>query len=94
MGVFFWVEIWPNFDLKNLPFGKRTMDTIFAKFQKSFFPKSKHHGTKPMYPFSWGAFQRHQEHNLKHHPGSVDLIPAKQNKLPSFIDRSAWRVIF
>jgi len=35
------------------------------------------------------AFQRHQEHDLKH-PGSVDLITTKQkktNKLPSFIDR-------
>jgi hypothetical protein len=30
--------------------------------------------------------QIHQEHNLKH-PGSVDLIITKQNKLPSFIDR-------
>jgi hypothetical protein len=32
------------------------------------------------------AFQRCQEHNLKH-PSSVDLITTKQNKLPSFIDR-------
>ncbi len=31
------------------------------------------------------AFQRHQEHDLKH-PSSVDLITTKQNKLPSFID--------
>jgi hypothetical protein len=35
------------------------------------------------------AFQRQQEHGLKHHPGLVDLITTKhkQNKLPSFIDR-------
>ncbi len=48
--------------------------------------KSKHHGTKPMHPSSSRAFQRHQEHYLKH-PGSVDFITTKQNKLPSFIDR-------
>jgi hypothetical protein len=29
---------------------------------------------------------RHKERNLKH-PGSVDLITTRQNKLPSFIDR-------
>jgi hypothetical protein len=33
------------------------------------------------------AFQRHQEHNLKHPLSLVDLITTKQNKLPSFIDR-------
>ncbi len=48
--------------------------------------KSKHHGTEPMHPSSLRAFQRHQEHNLKH-PGLVDFITTKQNKLPSFIDR-------
>ncbi len=32
------------------------------------------------------VFQKHQEHDLKH-PGSVDLISTKQNKLLSFIDR-------
>jgi hypothetical protein len=31
------------------------------------------------------AFQRHQEHDVKH-PGSVDFIITKQSKLPSFID--------
>jgi len=46
---------------------------------------------RPMHPFSLRAFQRYQEHDLKH-PGLVDLIPTKQNKtnqnkLPSFIDR-------
>ncbi len=57
--------------------------------QELLHSKSKHHGTKPMlHPSSSSsrAFQRHQEHNLKH-PPSVDLIPSKQNKLPSFIDR-------
>jgi hypothetical protein len=44
-----------------------------------------------MQPSSLRAFQRHQEHDLKH-PGSVDLIitiqnNTKQNKLPSFIDK-------
>jgi hypothetical protein len=34
-----------------------------------------------MHPSSSTAFQRHQEHDLKH-PRST-----KQNKLPSFIDR-------
>jgi hypothetical protein len=28
----------------------------------------------------------HQEHDLKH-PGTVDLITTKENKLPPFIDR-------
>jgi hypothetical protein len=39
-----------------------------------------------MHPFSSRAFQRHQEHDVKH-PGSVDFTITKQNKLPSFIDR-------
>jgi hypothetical protein len=39
-----------------------------------------------MHPSSSRAFQRHQEHDLKH-PGLVDLIITKQNKLPSFMDR-------
>ncbi len=39
--------------------------------------KSKRHGTKPMHPTLSRAFQRHQEHNLKH-PGLVNLIVAKQ----------------
>jgi hypothetical protein len=46
----------------------------------------KCHGSKPMHPSSLRAFQRHQEHNLKH-PGSGGLITTKQNKLPCFIDR-------
>jgi hypothetical protein len=40
---------------------------------------------KPMHPSLSRAFQRLQEHNLKH-PGAVDLITTKQNKtnyLPS-----------
>jgi hypothetical protein len=40
---------------------------------------SKHHGTKPMHPSSSRAFQRHQEHDLKH-PHLVDLITTIQNK--------------
>jgi hypothetical protein len=39
-----------------------------------------------MHPSVSRAFQRHQEHDLKH-PSLVDLIITKQNKLPSFIDR-------
>jgi hypothetical protein len=39
-----------------------------------------------MHPSLLREFQRHQEHDLKH-PSSVDIITAKQNKLPSFIDR-------
>jgi hypothetical protein len=50
---------------------------------------SKHHETKLMHPSSLRAFQRDQEHYLKH-AGLVDLISTnktKQNKLPCFIDR-------
>ncbi len=54
---------------------------------------SKHHGTKPMHPTSSRAFQRHQEHDLKH-PLLVDLITTKQNKTKqnktnqtTFVDR-------
>ncbi len=54
--------------------------------QELLHGKSKHHGTKPMHPSSSRAFQRHQEHDLKH-PGLTDLITTKQNKLPCFIDR-------
>jgi len=46
---------------------------------------------KPMHPSSSRAFQRHQEHDLKH-LGSVDLITTKQKKtnhLPSWIDSVA-----
>jgi len=48
--------------------------------------KSKLDGTKPMHPSLLRAFQRHQEHDLKH-PSWVDLVTTKQNKLPSFIYR-------
>ncbi len=42
--------------------------------------KSERHGAKPMHhPSSSRAFQRHQEHNLRH-PDSVELITTKQNK--------------
>ncbi len=49
--------------------------------------KSKHHGTKLMHPSYLRAFQKDQEHDLRH-PGLVDLISTnKTNKLPSFIDK-------
>jgi hypothetical protein len=48
--------------------------------------KSRRHGTKLTDLFLSRAFQRHQEHNVKH-PDLVDFITTKQNKLPSFIDR-------
>jgi hypothetical protein len=56
--------------------------------QELFHSKSKSHGTKPMHTSSLTAFQRHQEHDLKH-PRFVDLITTKQNKTNylSFIDR-------
>ncbi len=71
---------------------------IYLNFQqqKSFniqellHRKSKHHGTKAHTPLPLSrAFERHQEHDLKH-PGLVDLRTSKQNKLPSFIDRCVW----
>ncbi len=62
-----------------------------VNIQELLHRKSKHHGTKPMQPYSLRAFQRHHEYNLKH-PDSVDSLSAKQNKtkqykLSSFIDR-------
>jgi hypothetical protein len=48
--------------------------------------KSKQHETKLMHPSSSRAFQRDQEHDLKH-LGSMAIISKKQNKLPCFIDR-------
>ncbi len=44
--------------------------------QKLLCNKSKRHGTKPMHPTLSRAFQRHQEHNLKH-LGLLNLIVAK-----------------
>jgi hypothetical protein len=38
------------------------------------------------------GFQKHQEHDLKH-PGSMDLITTKQNRLPSFMDRSTCNLL-
>ncbi len=55
--------------------------SIFKNFCTT---SSKRHGLKPMHPSWLRAFQRHQEHDLKH-PGSVHLMTTKQNKLPSFI---------
>jgi hypothetical protein len=66
--------------------------------QELLHHKSKcHHATKPMHPFWWWVFQRHQEQDLKHH-SSVDLITTKQNKtkqnkLPSFIDRWQGHIV-
>ncbi len=49
--------------------------------------ESKRHGTQPMHSSSSSrAFQRHQEHDLKH-PGLVDLITTKQ-KQTTFLHRS------
>jgi len=39
-----------------------------------------------MHPSSLRAFQRHQEHDLKH-PSLVDLITTKQNKQTTFLHR-------
>jgi hypothetical protein len=50
--------------------------------QELLHSEFKHHGINPMHFSLSGAFQRHEEYN----PGSMDLITAKQNKLPSFID--------
>ncbi len=50
--------------------------------QKKLHHKSKRHGTKPMHPSLSRAFQRHQEHNLKH-LGSMVFIITKHNKLPN-----------
>jgi len=47
--------------------------------QELLHHKSKPHGTKPMHPSFSRAFQRHEEHDLKHR-GSVDFITTKQNK--------------
>jgi hypothetical protein len=55
--------------------------------QKLLHCKSKRHGTKPLHPSSCRAFQRHQEHSLKH-SSWVDLIPTKQTTF--FIDRSLF----
>jgi hypothetical protein len=47
--------------------------------QEFLHHESKHHGTNLGHPSSSRAFQRHQEHNVKHH-GLMDLIIVKQNK--------------
>jgi hypothetical protein len=49
--------------------------------QELLHHKSKHHGTKPLSR----AFQRHQDHDLKH-PGSADLITTK-TKQTTFLHR-------
>jgi hypothetical protein len=55
---------------------QRRNHLIFKNFCTA---KSKCHGTKAHAPSSLRAFQRHQEHDLKH-PSLVDLITTKQNK--------------
>jgi hypothetical protein len=50
--------------------------------QELLHRKSKRRETKPMHPSSSRAFQRHQEHDLKH-AGLVDLITTKQTTFPS-----------
>jgi hypothetical protein len=56
-------------------------------FQELLHSRSKCHGTKPMHPSSSRAFQRDQEHDLKH-PSLVHLMGTnKTNKVPCFIDR-------
>jgi hypothetical protein len=67
-------------------------DLIEFSVKKSFniqdllHRKSKHHETKLMHPSSLRAFQRDQEHDMKHHC-SVDLISTNKtkqtNNLPS-----------
>jgi len=54
--------------------------------QELLHHKSKCHGTKPVHPSSLRAFQKHQEHDLKH-PGSMYLITTKQNKLLSLVNK-------
>ncbi len=46
--------------------------------------KSKHHGTKPMHPYSLRAFQRDQECYLKH-PGSVEFISTNKTKQTNYL---------
>jgi hypothetical protein len=52
--------------------------------QELLHRKSKRHETKPMHPTSSRAFQRDQEHELKH-PGSVDLIGANKTKQTNYL---------
>jgi hypothetical protein len=54
--------------------------------QELLLCKSKHHETKPMHPSSLRAFQRDQEHDLKH-SGSGELIGTKQNKQTTLFHR-------
>jgi hypothetical protein len=54
--------------------------------QELLLCNSKCHETKPMHPSSSRAFQRDQEHHLKH-PSSLDLISTKQNNLTTLLHR-------
>ncbi len=82
------LQLLHNFQLQfNLIFSEEIIQYIQELLHGG---KSKRHGTNPMHS-SLTAFQRDQEHDLKH-PSSMDLITTKQNKLPSFIDRLVWPV--
>ena len=64
-----------NFQLQfNLIFSEEII-----QYSRTFAPQVQMSWNKPMDPSSSRAFQRHQEHDLKH-PSLVDLITTKQNK--------------
>jgi hypothetical protein len=52
--------------------------------QELLYHKSKNHETKPMHPFFSRAFQRDQEHDLKH-PDSVDLISTNKTTQTNYV---------
>ncbi len=67
------IPILPKFQIQfNLIFSEKIFN-----IQELLCFKSKCHGTKPMHPSSLRAFQRHQEHDLKH-LSFMDLITTKQ----------------
>jgi hypothetical protein len=107
-----WIEIIPNKfheillinqDLSNSTKGtipiirnfQLWFNLIFTKEIIQYSWTSKCHGTKCMQS-SLRAFQRHQEHNLKHPSVVVDLITIKtrENKLPSFMDRYLPKFVY
>jgi hypothetical protein len=78
----------------HIPIPPKNLATIkFNSVKKSFNIQELLHcksnimePSMPMHPSSSRAFQRQQEHNLKH-PSSVDLMTTRQNKtnyLPSY----------
>jgi hypothetical protein len=56
------------------------------QYSRTFGPQVQTSWNQAHAPLLVETFERHQEHVLKH-PGLVDLITTKQNKLLSFIDR-------